>query len=419
MAHRKDIYVYIDWTEFSVPILIGVLNCEVIRGKELFSFNCDRNWLEHKEFRLLDPDLGQFSGPQYLRDEKINFGLFLDSSPDRWGRLLIKRREAIEARAESRKAELLYESDFLLGVYDASRMGALRFKLSPNGDFLDNRAGLATPPWTSIRELEYACMQFEKDEVGESSDYSKWLRMIFAPGSSLGGARPKANIIDTDNHLWIAKFPSKNDTYDMGAWEMVANELARQCGINVAISKAQQFSSQHHTFLTKRFDRNETGRRIYFASALTLLGRQDGDDYTNGVSYLDLVEYIIRSGANVDADLSELWRRIVLNIAISNCDDHLRNHGFILTGKGWRLSPAYDINPDEYGTGLKLNISENDNSLDFDLAMEVAPYFRLSQKEADSILSHIKTTVSGWREIAQKYDIPRLEQEQMSRAFRY
>lgn len=414
---NRDIYVYVDWVGMNEPLLMGILHSDVIRGKEIFSFDTDRKWLEDGQFRMLDPDLGQFTGAQYLRDEKSNFGLFLDSSPDRWGRMLMRRREAILARGEGRKARTLYETDYLLGIYDGNRMGALRFKLSPDGDFMDNNKDLATPPWTSIRDLEYASLQLERDDIVDDPEYAKWLGMLIAPGSSLGGARPKANILDEQGNLWIAKFPSANDSKDMGAWEMVVNELAREAGINVAEGRAQKFSGKQHTFLSKRFDRTPTGERIHFASAMTLLGYRDGDNHSTGVSYLDLVEFIIANGANVNANLEELWRRIVFNIAVSNCDDHLRNHGFILTDRGWVLSPAYDMNPDEHGTGLKLNISEDDNSLDFDLAMSVSPYFRLSESRATEILQSIKQHVSNWNKVATKYNISRSEQDLVAPAF--
>lgn len=417
MAQRqsKDIFVYIDLQ--SVPILIGVLHCEVVRGKEVFSFELDSDWLKSKHFRQLDPDLGRFAGFQYLKEEKSNFGVFLDSSPDRWGRMLIKRRETLSARAENRSVRTLFESDFLLGVYDENRMGALRFITDLNGSFLDDSKTLAAPPWTSIRDLEYASLQLENENITET-DARKWLNMLLAPGSSLGGARPKANVKDDNGNLWIAKFPSKNDEKDMGAWELLANRLAKQCNIQVPECQSKSFSSQRHTFLSKRFDRGQNGQRIHFASAMTMLGLQDGDDFSTGASYLMLAEFLLSNGANVDADLRELWRRIVFNIAISNCDDHLRNHGFLLTPKGWVLSPAFDLNPDEYGNGLKLNISENDNSLDFDLALEIASYFRMSNNDAKSVLEMMKGKVSRWRNLATMIGISKYEQEMCSAAFR-
>jgi serine/threonine-protein kinase HipA len=418
MAQSKDIFVYMDWQEIDLPILIGVLHCEVLRGKEVFSFENDPGWLKHKQFRALDPDLAQFAGKQYLPTDKSNFGMFLDSSPDRWGRMLMRRREAILARSENRPTRTLTEADYLLGVYDGNRMGALRFKLSTDGDFMDNNKAMATPPWTSIRDLEYASLQLEKEDLKDDAEYAKWLNMLIAPGSSLGGARPKANILDNDGALWIAKFPSGHDTKDVGAWEAVTAELAKQCGIEMAECKALKFSSRQHTFVTKHFDRVNS-RRIHFASAMTLLGYTDGADSAEGVSYLELAEWIGRNCDNVTQNLEQLWRRIVFNIAVSNCDDHLRNHGFLLTPKGWTLSPAYDINPDEQGMGLKLNISEDDNSLDFELALSVAGYFGLDSQNANNILSEIKKTVSFWQQVASKYGISRSEQERTARAYRF
>ena len=418
MAQIKDIYVYMDWQESDSPIQMGVLHSEVLRGKEVFSFENNTDWLTYKQFRALDPDLAQFSGKQYLPADKSNFGMFLDSSPDRWGRMLMRRREAINARLENRPSRTLTEADYLLGVYDGNRMGALRFKLSPDDEFMDNNKAMATPPWTSIRDLEYASLQLEKENLKDDAEYAKWLNMLIAPGSSLGGARPKANILDNNGALWIAKFPSGHDTKDMGAWEAVTAEMARKCGIEMAESRAQKFSNRQHTFLTKRFDRIN-GKRIHFASAMTLLGYTDGTKSAEGVSYLELAEWIGRNCNNVSQNLEQLWRRIVFNIAVSNCDDHLRNHGFLLTPKGWTLSPAYDINPDEHGMGLKLNISEDDNSLDFELALSVAAYFGLDNATSDEIINQTKKVVSNWQQLATQYGISRSEQEDNAGAFRY
>ncbi|MDR3171372.1 MAG: HipA domain-containing protein [Treponema sp.] len=416
MSAGKDIFVYLDLQDFAAPLLIGILHSEVIRGKEVFSFSADTKWLSHTELYGIDPELLPFQGRQYPRDGKTNFGLLLDSAPDRWGRNLIKRREAIAAKQEKRPPRPLYESDFLFSVYDGSRMGALRLKREPAGDFLDTGTALSIPPWTSIRDLEYTSLQLERDNATDT-EYAKWLTMLVNPGSSLGGARPKANVVDRNGQLWIAKFPSGSDEKDIGAWEQVANALAAQCGIQTPETRAERFSSKQHTFLTRRFDRSASGRRIHVASAMTLLGEKDGADYTQGISYLDVAGIITRLSADVDANLEELWRRMVFNIAISNCDDHLRNHGFLLTPSGWILSPVYDINPDENGTGLKLNISEDDNSLDFDAAMAVIPYFRLSSAKAKQILDTVKNAVSQWRRIAETQGISRMEQEMVSPAF--
>lgn len=247
----------------------------------------------------------------------------------------------------------------------------------------------------------------------------KWIKLLMAPGASLGGARPKASVQDTTGALWIAKFPSKNDIIDIGAWEMLANDLARKSGIETAHAMIQKYNNRHHTYLTKRFDRTPTGERLHFSSAMTLLGYSDGMGAEEGVSYLELVEFIIQNGADVSADLKELFRRIVFSIAISNTDDHLRNHGFLLTENGWILSPAYDMNPDRHGMGLKLNISENDNSLDFNLALSMASYFRLTESDATNLINNIRTVVSDWERTANKYSIPKNEQALMKSAFRW
>lgn len=415
-AHRT-IYVYADWVSLGQTTLMGLLHATLLRGKEIFSFEYDEAWLKSRSAQTLDPDLGFFSGIQYLNDEKPNFGIFLDSSPDRWGRTLMDRREAAIARSEGRQPKNLFETDYLLGVYDGHRMGALRFKDSPEGSFLNSNIGMATPPWTSIRELEQASLKLEEDTENDAETL-KWINLLLTPGSSLGGARPKASVLDEKGELWIAKFPSLQDDRDIGAWEKVAYDLARNAGVNVPESDTGKFYSKKHTFITKRFDRTPQGERIHFASAMTLLGHVDGTNYVSGVSYLDLAEFIMQNGANPDADLLELWRRIVFYISISNTDDHLRNHGFLLTEKGWALSPAYDINPVPTGTGLSLNISTTDNALSIDLALEVAPYFRVSDEKATEIISAVLAEVSKWKTIAEKVGIPKSERNAMAKAFK-
>jgi serine/threonine-protein kinase HipA len=397
-------------------MMMGTLNVTRTKGHGVFSFEYNKEWIKQGRAQGLDPDLQLYSGPQYLGKDKPNFGVFMDSSPDRWGKELMRRREAILARQQERKPKALFEEDFLLGVYDLHRMGGLRFKIADNDNFQHDDRGMAAPPWTSLRELEHASQEFENDLL-QDQQALQWINMLIAPGASLGGARPKASITDEQGHLWIAKFPSIKDTTNVGAWEMLVADLALENNINVAHGIVKKFNNKYNTFLSKRFDRTEGGRRIHFASAMTLLGRTDGADATTGASYMDLVQFIMEKGAMPNADLEQLWRRIVFSIAIKNTDDHLRNHGFLLTDSGWRLSPAYDINPTYFGTGLSLNISEDDNSLDFELALSVAEYFRLSRSKAEGILMQIKKTVSRWQTLADKYKIPRQEQEQMSLAF--
>jgi serine/threonine-protein kinase HipA len=414
---HAEILVYAHWQGIENPFLMGVLHATRSRGNEIFSFEYSKAWLDSGVAQHLDPDLQLYSGQQYTKEGKKNFGIFLDSSPDRWGRLLMKRREALYAKNEKREVNNLFESDFLLGVFDNHRMGALRFKLDENGPFLDDNNKFASPPWTSLKELENASLQLEKDGAIYDPEYKKWLEMLFAPGSSLGGARPKASITDNKNNLWIAKFPSRNDTKDVGAWEMVVHELARNAGLNIAEAMTRKFSGNHHTYLIKRFDRTNNGMRIHFASALTMLGYNDGTDAGDGASYLELAKFLIQHGANVDKDLEELWRRIVFSICVSNTDDHLRNHGFLLVKNGWTLSPAFDINPNESRTGLSLNINESDNSLDLNLAFEVAEYFRVNKNRAVEIVETTKKAVSDWRIYGKKFGISKEEQELMSSAF--
>jgi len=411
---EKTIFVYENWRS-KKPSLIGSLHTSFIIGQESFSFEYADEWLNSFESAYsLDPDLSLYRGRQYTPLDKSLFGLFADSCPDRWGRLLMKRKEAIDARKEDRKPRKLTESEFLLGVYDESRMGALRFSLEEGGEFLANERAFATPPWISLRTLENASISFENDDSGLEE---KWLNELLAPGSSLGGARPKATVQATDGSLWIAKFPSKHDEYNSGAWEKVVHDLARLCSLNVPESKLETFSKTGSTFLVKRFDRDGK-RRIHYASAMTLLGKTDGASGADGTSYLDLVAYIRANGAEPKQDLIELWKRIVFNMAVSNTDDHLRNHGFFLTPTGWRLSPLFDVNPIPSGDRLSLNVSEYDNRIDLSLAMQVAEYFGLTKNEAAKISANICETVKkNWVRIAESYGLSRGAIEYMRPAF--
>lgn len=414
MAQNKiDIYVYAHWLEMPEPQIIGKLSAHFAKGKKAISFEYDKQWLKSGNQFLLDPDIQLYSGQQFPNG-KENFGVFLDSMPDTWGRTLMKRRVAQQAKENNEKAATLYDIDYLLGVYDESRMGALRFKTKLDGPFLDNNNETPTPPWSSVRELQQAAKSFENDDNNEEA--KKWLAILMAPGSSLGGARPKANILDENKELWIAKFPSKNDTIDKAAWEYLAYLLATKAGINMAPCRIEKIAGNYNTFFTKRFDRKK-GERIHFASAMTMTGNNEDTIRDNTASYLDLAEFISNYGANVEENLHQLWRRIIFNIAISNTDDHLRNHGFILTDEGWILSPAYDINPSIDKDGLALNIDTNNNALDFELAKEVGEYFRLDVEKMNIIINEILESVSQWKEIATKIGIPRSEQELMEKAF--
>lgn len=374
MSQDKTAWVYADWSGLKGPSLMGKFDVSFVRGKEIFSFEYHPDWLRDSRHTLfLDPDLQLVEGRQFS-NRKAPFGLFLDSAPDRWGRLLIDRREAYRARQEGRSAPRLFDSDYLLAVSDKTRMGGLRFKRNPEGPFVGESGKEAIPPLESLRKLEQASLAFEASDP-EDAHYLDWLTLLMAPGTSLGGARPKGNVIDPRGSLWIAKFPSRQDEFNTGAWEYLVHQMAVDAGLKVGEARAERFSNHGHTFLAKRFDRSGT-KRIHFASAMTLLGFHDGDD-------------------------------------------HLRNHGFILHEKGWRLSPLYDVNPFPWRGGLSLNIDENNNSFDPGLVLAVAPYFRLNSQRAKTILTHFRNIVSRWETLAGNMGIARSEIDRMRPAFQH
>ena len=413
VSNQKTIYVYDDFSEES-PILMGTLYVNIIKGGESYSFEYDKDWLKKTSLKLtLDPELMPYSGRQYPSGKNI-FGLFADASPDRWGRVLMNKRERILAEKDGRKPSKLYDSDYLLGVYDETRMGGIRLKTNPDGPFLSDDKETAAPPWATLRTLEEASRNFENDE---SSLTEKWLNQLIKPGSSLGGARPKATVVDTKDQLWIAKFPSRNDENDTGAWEMVVHDLAGLCGLNIPEAKLEKFSNLGSTYLIKRFDR-VLNKRVHFASAMTLLGKTDGASAADGTSYLDMAAFIKSYGAQPKQDLLELWKRIVFNMAVTNTDDHLRNHAFILTEQGWILSPLYDVNPVPYGDELSLNVDEKDNSISIELAISTAVRFGISEIDAKDYAKDILAIVRGnWEKTAAGYGINRRQIEEMRPAF--
>ena len=412
---REIVEVYADWQPINVPLLIGLLSYSDSSRGGVFSFAYDKAFLTSAYRLQIDPILTLHSGELYNDEADKNFRAFLDSSPDRWGRILMQRRAAIEARKGIRATSRLNELDYLLGVHDSYRMGGIRFKRAGSNAFLDDNSEFSAPPMASLRELEHAAMQIEKDDNIDSDEYYRWLKMLISPGSSLGGARPKACVKDEQGHLWIAKFPNLNDTHDVGAWEMVCYELALAAGVDMFPSEISQFSSGHHTFLTKRFDRDGE-KRLHFSSAMTQLQYYDGEQ-SQGASYLEIAEFISNSGAQTEVDLAQLWRRIVFNIAVSNTDDHLRNHGFLLTKKGWKLSPAYDLNPIVGKHGLHLNITDADNALDYQLAFDVKDFFRLSQTQTTQIYDEVLIAVKQWQTVAKQLGISRAEQAMKQSAF--
>lgn len=411
---KTEILVYASWQPLETAQLMGCLSAAYIKGKESFSFEFDASWLKREFNPKLDPDLPLVRGKSFPQSGKPTFGLFSDAAPDRWGRRLMQRREKIVARKEDRPERTLLELDFLLGVDDSGRMGALRFKKDPNGPFLEDDRKSPAPPITDLRKLEQASIQLEQDD---SAKVDEAVTLLLRPGGSLGGARPKANVLDPNGSLWIAKFPSASDDINIGAWEEVTASLARASGLLIPESKAVKLGSQHHTFLTRRFDRGNNHIRHAYASAMTLLGKKDGDSHES--SYLDIAEVIISQSATPKAQLHELWRRIVFSVIVSNADDHLRNHGFLYNfdKKGWDLAPAFDINPVLGAKGLTLSIDEQDSSLDLDCVRSVAPYFQIEKTEADDVIQQLLTIRKNWRILAKKVGIKAAEIDLMASVF--
>ena len=412
-AETKQIYVYEHWGS-DEPRLLGCLFADTIRGTVHFSFEYDTGFLDSlRSAFILDPELNLYRGRQYSNTKPV-FGVFADSSPDRWGRMLLNRREQLLAIKEGRKPRKLSESEYLLGVYDKTRMGALRFALEPDGPFLSDDKELAVPPWTTLRSLEEASREFEKDENALNG---KWLERLIRPGSSLGGARPKATVQNVDGSLWIAKFPSRHDENNTGAWEKVVHDLAVECGLNVPEARLEAFSDLGSTFLVKRFDRNGE-KRLHFTSAMTALGKSDGASFADGTSYLDIASFIRAYGAQPQSDLTELWKRIVFEMAVSNTDDHLRNHGFLLTSNGWVLSPMYDVNPNPLGDSLSLGVTQESNLISIDLAIESAGYYGISHDTARKLAGEICAVVHGrWERLAKANSLGRAQIELMRPAF--
>ena len=412
----ETVSVFADLERFERPAPMGSLRHQTSRPGDIFAFEYDKTWLEQPEAVTFDPDLALVKGPQYPAPDRRNFGIFLDSSPDRWGRVLMQRRENMRARREGRRARSLTEWDFLLGVHDETRMGALRFQNPDIGQFIDSDDAFAAPPIASLRELQAASLQFESHaDEDDRHDYEEWLKLLFAPGTSLGGARPKASVRDEQGFLCLAKFPSRQDRRDVGAWELVAYRLAAKAGIDVPHTRALRVpDSAYTTVLARRFDRAPKGRRLAFVSAMTLTQRSDGEP---GASYLELVDLLQSQGSNTRNDCAELYRRVVFSILIHNTDDHLRNHGFFLGERGISLSPAYDVNPSNDRNELSLAINEVDTVCDVSVALEAHADYGLSRVEADRIVAKATTAVRSWRSEAARLGIPKSERDLMAPAF--
>jgi serine/threonine-protein kinase HipA len=416
MTRQDVVQVCLDLESFGEPVEMGTLRRQGTRSGDVFSFEYEIPWLKRSDVFAFDPDLVPVAGPQYPPTGRPSFGIFLDSSPDRWGRVLMQRRENVHARREGRRARSLTEWDFLLGVHDETRLGALRFRSPSGGSFIESDELLAAPPIAALRELQATSLRFEKHADEETHpDYERWLSQLFAPGTSLGGARPKASVRDEAGVLCMAKFPSRMDTRDVGAWEIVAHRLAARAGIVVPETRALRLpGSSYTTFLAKRFDRTTSGGRLAFVSAMTLTQRIDGE---TGASYLELVDLLQTQGAATRADCEQLFRRVVFSILIHNTDDHLRNHGFLVDRSGIRLSPAYDINPSIERQALSLAINETESDCDVNIALEACRDYGLDRSEATAVIEQVRAAVAFWRREAGALNVPRSEQSLMSRAF--
>jgi serine/threonine-protein kinase HipA len=383
------------------------------RGQVRFQY--DEDWLAQQDIAFaIDPRLTLDAGSFFPKPETGNFGIFLDSSPDRWGQTLMRRREALQAKDEKRVARTLYSWDFLLGVQDITRQGALRFRFPGSETFLAQEA-LAAPPVTSLAELAAVANELTRKDLNDLDKLRRWLAVLVAPGASLGGARPKANFSEIDESLWIAKFPAHDDDRDIGAWEGVAWWLARQAGVDMPEAKVVSLGrSGHRTFCVRRFDRLN-GRRRFYASAITLLGK----DTSEGTSYLELAEFLANRGDpnHIQADLEQLFSRVAFNVVVGNRDDHLRNHGFILGERGWRLAPAFDVNPNIDKGEHVLNIDDVDNRPSLETVLATAPFYRVAPTRAQQIVTKVVNVVGDWETAARRACISRADIELTAPAF--
>lgn len=406
----KTLYVYADFDWLASPVLVGELGYESLRGSDSYSFRFDNDWLRQHGSLFLSADINNYPGLQYTQLGRDIFGCFSDALPDRWGRLLLNRREQILAAEEKRPVRKLSSYDYLLGIDDFSRMGGFRFKEEPESSFINCDHFLRIPPLTDIRSLVAASMEIEKSEEQNILPEKKWILQLLHPGTSLGGARPKAGVRDMDGNLYVAKFPSKNDDYDVSLWEHLSHLLAKRAGVAASETRVIETGGKHHALLSKRFDRTSEGKRIHFASAMTLLGLTDGCDAKSGNGYLDIVDFILQNCCDVDYNLRQLYRRVAFNVAIGNSDDHFRNHGFLLTPKGWTLSPAYDMNPtlNEYQSLL---ITSSTNKADLGLLLEASEEYMIGREEAGRIIQEVQDAVSSWRSIATSLSIAKREMD--------
>ena len=414
----EKLFVFGDFNWLQEPEFIGELCYEKLRGSDSYAFKFDNDWLNLHAGIKLSEDINNYPGMQYTLLGNDIFGCFADALPDRWGRTLLKRREQLQAEEEQRAPRNLSSFDYLVGIDDFSRMGGFRFKKEKDGGFINVSPSLKIPPLTEIRELIYASQEIEKCEEEDVMPEKKWIAQLIQPGTSLGGARPKAGVLDEEGRLCIAKFPSRNDDYDAGLWEHFSHLLALQAGIHVAETRLWGGLGKYHTLLSKRFDRTDEGRRIHFASCMSLLGLKDGDNAQGGYGYLDIVDFILQGCCDVETNLRELYRRGAFNICIGNSDDHFRNHGFLLTPKGWTLSPAYDMNPTN-NLYQSLLINAVSNKADIQVLLESCEDYMINRNVAQGIIKDVQAAVSNWEVLAKQLQIPQREQAMFKDRFKF
>lgn len=406
----REVLVHVDLR--GTPCFVGRLWVRSRKERESATFEYDKSWLAHSERFSLEPALKLGPGPFHTLSGKPLFGAIGDSAPDRWGRVLMRRAERRRAERERRAPRTLREIDYLLMVDDETRQGALRFSEKKDGPFLAEPGPAKIPPLIELPRLLSAA-----EHVIDHRDSDDDLRLLLAPGSSLGGARPKASVRDRDGHLAIAKFPSKGDEIDAVLWEAVALTLAARARIPVPHWRIEQVAHKP-VLLLRRFDR-EHGARVPFLSAMSMLDARDNESR----SYLELVDILRQHGAAPREDMHGLWRRIVFSILISNTDDHLRNHGFLWDGPaGWRLSPAYDLNPvpvDIKPRVLATAIDLDNSTASLKLALEVAPYFDLAADKAREIAAEVGKAVRTWRKVAAKLGLTPVEIDRVASAFEH
>ena len=401
----KRITVYADFDFLSAPQEIGILGYEHVRGKDHFVFEYSREWLKQYSGILLSGDLMNVPSLQHPRGNDNVFGFVKDSFPDRWGRLLLDRRERLTAQSEGRPMRKLTDYDYLVGIEDFTRMGGIRYKEEENNGFINASEKFLVPPIESLRALCDACHEIELAEERNELPEQRWLDQLIDPGTSLGGARPKANVVDTDGTLYVAKFPSKKDLENTELIEHFSHQLAAKTGIHVAKTRTIRISKDRDLLLSERFDRTREGRRIHFASAMSLLGLDDGAGCGTGNGYLDIVDFILHGCTDVRQNLRELYRRVAFNIMFGNTDDHFRNHGFLLTPKGWTLSPAYDINPGAKSHQCLLIDAYTEES-DINVLLSASENYMLERQEATEIIEEVRAVIKDWRKTATDMQIP-------------